>query len=286
MKIRSGHVKTSTNIKPKKNITLIVVLGIVIIGIAAGIFYAASSILKTQTYWVLNQNVTAKTQITPSMLEAQKTANGTAPKNAIGISQVQQGTLYAKYPLYKGDVLSKSNAGADTDSIAGIPDSWVVTSFQVKGSDAVDGLIKRGSYFDLVGVGNSSESSNDTSTTYEFVDLLALDVTTIGDSSSSSSDTTYSIKVGLPPAKAAKLQAGLAKFKSTKLFLAPADTKYKKRATVENSKGTNVFVVDSTAHDMKKGTDATLTPKKRDSKGRPVTTTTKDKAASSSSASK
>lgn len=80
MRIKNKEIKNSTIAKPKKNLSLILFLGIAIIMISAGICFGLSKLFATETYYVLSSDVPAKTQITKSLLTPQETAQGTAPQ--------------------------------------------------------------------------------------------------------------------------------------------------------------------------------------------------------------
>lgn len=198
-------------------IAIVVLLAFVFVGTLT----VLKSVYQTETYYVLNQDIPTRTQITMDMLTPVVTSAGTAPggspkmteaqrdkeRNEI-LSAVQAGTVYSQFPMVAGDVLSPSNAGGLTDISVGVPDTWVITNFSVGADDAVGGRIKRGYYFDMMVL-------TDQGTFYPFVNVLALDTTT--DLSNASSDNavntdeahqgqTTQYTVGMSPANAAKLQ--------------------------------------------------------------------------------
>lgn len=128
---------------------LTIIAAFVLMGLTYALF---SSISATETYYVLGSDIPAHSQITPDMLQAVKTRKGTAPR-AISIDDVQSGQVYAQYDLLAGDILTHSNTGGRASIYNGVSDSWSVTSFTVDASDAVDGNITRGDYFDILGMG-------------------------------------------------------------------------------------------------------------------------------------
>lgn len=150
MKIRNKEIKNSTLAKPKKNVSAILVLGVTAILIAGGIFFALSKMFETETYYTLNQNVPAKASISKDMLQPIEAAKGTAPLNSVSMAEIQNGSMYAKYPLNQGDVIASSNVGPIVSNYDGVPDQWVITSFKAKELNSANGAINKGDYFDLI----------------------------------------------------------------------------------------------------------------------------------------
>lgn len=193
-----------------KNNKLII---LAIIGAVAILFFSvlmlAQKIFQTETYYVLNQDVPTRTQIMPEMLEAIPTSEGTAPKAAIGIQEIQAGLTFTRYPVQAGEILTMSNTAGDrTELTTGIPDDWVVTNFNVSADNAVGGSITRGKYFDIMIV-------DELGAFYPFVNMLTLDTSISLNSASNSgaidseeakSGQTSQYFVGLTPENAAKLQ--------------------------------------------------------------------------------
>lgn len=230
------------------------------------------NVYQTETYYVLNQDVPTRTQLTPEMLQPVTTSQDTAPPNAKGISDIQSGYVYTKYPLAAGDIITDSNAGAYENISTGIPDTWVVTSFSVLADDAVGGRIRRGTYFDMMVVPQKGESY------YPFVNVLALDTTVSLNSASSSqaAETTEATQgqttqyvVGLPPAQAAELQSIVRSSGGggIKLLLSPRQNEYAP-PRLADYQGT--FAYDGNPKNAGAGTDYSFTPLQRDAFGRPV----------------
>ena len=264
MKVRKANIKIS-KVKPKKkNLTLIIALGLVIIAVTLTIFFGLSPLFKTQTYYVLRSDVGAKTQVTTGMLASQTTSAGTAPANAISIQDVQSHKLYTKYALEKGDVIARSNVGSLKNSTDGIPDSWVVTSFTSNSTDSVDGRIQRGSYFDIIGVDSNNQAR------YLFTDVLALDVSDTTSSSNGKSSGAYEYTVGMPAKDVALLHSALKKFGTIKLVMAPKSVSYGVRDTSGLGDVQSYNGSDPSNKDLFKGTDSTFAPVKRDKKGQPI----------------
>lgn len=255
MKIKKKEIKNSTIVKPKKNLSAILGLGLAIIVIAAGLFFAFSKMFATETYYTLNQNVAAKTKITTSMLTPQETAEGTAPKNALDPGVIQGGDYYAKYPINQGDVVTTSNAGTTGNDYDGIPEDWVVGSFVANANTAVDGNLRRGDYFDFIS-GKEYKAHN----------LLLLDVTSNstaedkeGKGSNSGASLVYTI--GLPADEAPELLSALNMLDGegqVQLVRSPMSVHYEKRTPATD-----------TAPDLIKGTDDKFTPIVRDGHGKP-----------------
>lgn len=271
MKIRNKEIKNSSVIKPKKNLTAILIIGIIVILIGTGLFFALSKMFETETYYVVATDVPAKTQLTPAMLIPQETAKDTAPKNAISLAEIQQGTLYTKYQLYQGDVISRSNSGEITNSYDGIPDDWVVTSFTVNSDLAADGSIRRGDYFDIIGIISPNQ---DIAGNYLVTDVLCLDVNSAAASSEDEGETrvtsaalTYT--VGMPQELAPAVLASLQTYETIRLVRSPLASRYEKR-DIEGLSDPVIINPGDEILDLYENTDPTLTPVVRDKEGRPV----------------
>lgn len=206
--------------------------------------------LKQETYYVLSHSMSARTQVTEGDLMAVTTSEGSAPANAIPLSDVQQGLVYTKYPLNQNDVLEYSNAGSLDSLNEGIPDNWVITSFNVDAEKAVSGILQRGDYFDMLILGdkqakeNDNNNANNTKATnidtndvagrYVFRNVMLLDTpisteqsggdSANGATAQSTSDTTDYV-VGMSPKNAAILHSVLSKW-DVRLVLSPKQTTY------------------------------------------------------------
>lgn len=214
------------------------IFAIVLVAVVVFFLFAslAQKLFQTETYYVLNQDVPTRTEVTTDMMKPVTTSEGTAPKNALGLDEVQTGNVYTEYPLKAGDILTMSNVGGMADISVGIPDTWVVTSFGVSADDAVGGRIKRGSYFDVM-------VSTQDGSFYPFVNVLALDTTVSLDSASSSNAAdsqeghagqTSQYVVGMSPANAAKLQMVVQKYgQNIRLVLSPRANEYQKPALAD-----------------------------------------------------
>lgn len=196
-------------------------IAVLLVVVFVGTLTLLKSVYQTETYYVLNQDIPTRTQITMDMLTPVVTSAGTAPGGSPDMTQsqrdqerntiltaVQSGIVYSQFPMVSGDVLSPSNAGGLSDISVGVPDTWVITNFSVGADNAVGGRIQRGYYFDMLVL-------TDNGAFYPFVNVLALDTTTdlSGASNSNAVNTeeahegqTTQYVVGMSPANAAKLQ--------------------------------------------------------------------------------
>ena len=75
----------------RKNLVLVGGAITAVIVLAAIIFFTLSTLFSTESYYVLNENVRAKQEITPEMVVARETAAGTAPVNAIDMEYIHFG---------------------------------------------------------------------------------------------------------------------------------------------------------------------------------------------------
>lgn len=192
------------------------------------------SLAKTSTYYVLLDDVPAKTMIFPDMLHPVVTSEDTEPMNAITLEEVEESIEYGpplitQIPLEAGDPIVYSVVSGYKDLSVYIPDSWVLTSFGVPADNAVGGRIRAGYYFDML-------VTIDDRTYYPFVNMLALDTTISMDdvSSSDAVDTgeayegqTSQYVIGMPPGDAARLQNLMVDYEDTvRLVLSPRENEY------------------------------------------------------------
>lgn len=261
----------------KSNGLILIVIGVVSLALFGVVFSVASKLFQTETYYVLNQDIPTRTQVTEDMLEPVVTSEGTAPEAAVGLADVQTGNVYTQYPLLTGDILTMSNVGGMEDISVGIPDTWVITNFSVGADDAVGGRIQRGAYFDIMVAGEDG-------TTYPFVNVLALD-TTVDLSNASSAEAadseeahegqTSQYVVGMSPDNAAKLQNIVKNHGSDiKLVLSPRQNEYEKPKIADydgkfayDRSDSPVWPGQSEAGEL---TDYTFTDVERDAFGRPL----------------
>lgn len=277
MKVKKTVVKNSNISKPKKNLTVILLVALGVISLSLGLFFAISRIFQTETYYVLNTDIPAKTQITPSMLIPQETSKGTGPKNAISMGDLQEGTLYSKYSLFSGDVIASSNAGTITNNYDGIPDDWTVISFTATADNAVDGKLTRGDYFDVIGV--NPEGSTTTGGRYLVTSVLCLDVNVSsggevqtaedGTVTTNNSGANLVYTVGIPRDLASSFLGSLPNYEEIHLARSPIKVHYEE---LSNEDLQDLSSIDGSTEvlDLFEGTDPTFAPVLRDSKYRPV----------------
>lgn len=256
--------------KPKKNLlaTIGIVAALAILILL--VFFGLRTALETESYYVLNTNVSARTRIEPEMLEEVVVSKNGSPKNAISLAQVEANPIYSKIPLEVGDTLTLSNTGLELDTSTGIPDDWVVTSINISADKAAGGQVARGDYFDLIGI-------TDTGAKYIAVNVLALDVNySESQSAGADGEVTFNEElqylIGAPAPAAASILDALDgdTFKTIRAVLSPRSILYKER-NLDNINGL-VFKssVDKDIIDLFDGTDRTFTTVLRDNNGRPV----------------
>ena len=243
-RLSSGKRNTTASAKDTKLLWIVIVLLALLV--AGGTFAILNSITKQDTYYVLNTNLPSRTQITPQDLSPVSTSQNSAPQNAIGLSEVQQGTVYTKYPLQAGDVISASNAGSLDTINEGIPDNWVVTSFEPADNDPIVENLQRGDYFDIMATNMKKEDqrpAGDNSSNlgqikvgqYVFRNVMVLDnpaTTTANDNNDSANgatsqtqNSTTAFVVGMSPQNAAMLTI-LTKNFDTKIVMSPRHNTY------------------------------------------------------------
>lgn len=280
MKDKKRKIKTKKiNYNPgrlgsRKNLILVSGAALFVIALSAVIFMTLSSLFSTETYYVLNTNVKAKQQITPEMVVARETAEGTGPIHALSMEEIQRGGVYSKYPLFAGDVVASSNAGSLSGIPLGIPDDWLVTSFTINSTDAVGGILGKGDYADLLGI-------NDDGAQYIFNNILILEVKFLNDEYDETLEgqtvvgETMHYTVGLPAESVAYLHDALNKYETVKLVKSPTEVNYKER-DLDKLKGPFKYDSNKGNIDVFEGTDPTFTEIERDKDGRPISQSVED----------
>lgn len=259
--------------------------------VAGGAGLAFSSIMKQSSYWVVNQDIPARTRITSSMLTEKKTTAGTQP-DAMTATYVDSNEVYAEYALAPGDILTGSNAGPLTKITAGIPDDYSVSSFTVSATNAAVGMAKRGDYIDIYMVDNSN---GEASAQLVLQHVLVLDAvssldevsarnagSTKGSSSSgntdSSSSSSSSSSSGSTSSVSTIYQVGLSRDDTAKLALLSTKNLFVALSPANGSSAevpspkSNIDL--GTPGDSGKGTDPTFSNGKSDSSS--SSSTTKD----------
>lgn len=229
-----------------------VLVFIVALAAAAGTLYILSSLTKQDTYYVLNTNMPSRTQITSADLQPVTTSQGSAPQNAIGLDVINQGSTYTKYPLQAGDVVSASNAGSLDTINEGIPDNWVVVSFNPGNADPVVENLQRGDYFDMMITNakkqdqKSNPDDSDMASVavgqYAFRNVMILDnpMSTTANANNDSANgataqtqnSTQMFLVGMSPKNAAMLTYITGNY-DTKLVMSPKQTSYADPSTLD-----------------------------------------------------
>jgi hypothetical protein len=297
----------SSSFKDTKMLWVLILIIATVIGF--GVFYIMNSVTKQDTYYVLNTNIPSRTQITPDYMYPVTTSKGSAPANALSITDVQSGNIYSKYPLNAGDVVATSNAGALDSINEGIPDNWVVTSFDPGDSDPVVENLQRGDYFDIM-VTNMKKSDTQSGTAtsdqngvlsnikvgqWLFRNVMVLDnptATTTSNSSDSSNGATSKTQnsttmflLGMSPRNSTILAMAQQQY-SLKLVISPRQNSYTNPTMLDNlykqfdfndviSKNQNGIIasncVDSATgeEEEKDCTDNTFSPQQRDKFGVP-----------------
>ena len=267
------NTRAGGGIRNNKLVFLAIAILMAIVFVGALTFL--SNVYQTEEYYVVNQEVPTRTQVTPEMLKKVVTTKGTAPAG-LTPADVQSGTVYTRYPLAAGDLLTLSNTGGLADIAVGIPDSWVITSFSVPADQASAGRITRGVYFDMLIV-------NENGSYYPFVNMLAIDtsVSVTGasnpgaiDSEEAKTGQTQIYYVGMTPGDAARLQTLMANPDGTvQLILSPRENDYQEpniEAYTGPENGIFTFEFDGTPQNVNQGTDPTFTDVERDEMGRPT----------------
>ena len=229
--------------KGKVSTPMLVAIGIVAVLLFLFLLTFLGQQNQTEPYYVVAQDIPAHSKITEDDIQKVEAKKGTAPKS-IPLSQIQQGSVYAQYDLLAGDVLSPSNTGGRSNLYDGVSDSWAVTSFTINSSDAVDGNIQRGDYFDILALGSktvngeaATEQSNAAITSnqggsYLYYNVLCLYTTahktskTAKDGTTTTTGESTEYFVAMPPKDIAMLQSAMTGL-TVKLVMSPRENTYK-----------------------------------------------------------
>lgn len=149
------------------------------IAAAAIIFSIMSIATAKESYWVLNQDVPARTPITVDLLTEVTTSAGTTPPSALSFGEISNEETYSLYSLKSGDVLTSSNTGPLLPLTEGLPSDFVVASFTANPSMAAGGNVQRGDYIDIIALINDTEVTGTASTgaSYVLQRVLVIDAT-------------------------------------------------------------------------------------------------------------
>ena len=141
----------------------------------------------TTTYYVVNSEVPARTQITEADLTPIVTSQGGEPPTALDISEVQSGDVYSLFTLQPGDILTASNAGSLSPLTDGLPTNFVIASFTASPNMSAGGNVKRGDYIDIsyIGEGEGGQSAK-----LLLQRVLVIDATTDLEGAAAPDDTT------------------------------------------------------------------------------------------------
>lgn len=242
--------------------------------VGAGVFMILKSVTQTETYYILNTDVSSRIEVTPDMLDPIQISKGSDADNVFNqttltVSDIQSGGWFSKHPLSAGDMLTTSSVGPYEDIASGVPDEWVVTSFSVSARNALGGRITPGTYFDIM-------IATQDYATYPFVNVLALDATSSTDNPGLvETEAAYSGEiseyvVAMSPEDAAKLHNIMAKYGSeVKLLLSPRQNGYE-APQISEYDGMFTYEAGERPKNLGEDTDYTFTPKERDLLGRPI----------------
>lgn len=155
-------------------------------------FSLISVVTATESYYVLTEDVPARTQITAEILGEVTVARGATPPNALSLSELVNNEVFTLIELQAGDILTSSNTGDLVSLYAGLPDDFVIASFIAQPSAAAGGNIRRGDYIDILALINDptiTESSS-VGATYALQRVLVIDATVDLDSYDGASEET------------------------------------------------------------------------------------------------
>lgn len=172
--------------------------------VAVLVFVLMSDVTKTETYYVLNSDVPARTVITSDLLVEVTVAAGAVPSNSLHRSEILGGAnpMYALYPLKARDVLTASNIGELLPLTQGLPEDFVVASFQASPNVSAAGNIKRGDYIDIIVISSNDPAAGEDGVvaTYVLQHVLVveakIDLNTVRNNASSDSSNSTPVTTG------------------------------------------------------------------------------------------
>lgn len=231
------------------------------------------SLISTTTYYVLNRDVPARTQITPDMLEERKVSEGGQPPTALGLENFAESEVYTKFSLTAGDILSSSNAGSLIPLGAGLPKNFSIASFTASPNNAAGGNVTRGDYVDIYYIEPEQGGSKLIFQRVLIVDATS-DISSGGDETVATTEDTATApyRVGIPTL----YTVGLSQEDVAKLALASQGTLY---VTISSADAVEKGVGDTTlgfsigdmladaVGDSGAGTDNTFDPNRETTSG-------------------
>lgn len=155
-------------------------------------FSLISVVTATESYYVLTDDVPARTQITSDLLGEVTVSRGGTPPNALNLSELVNNEVFTLIQLEAGDILTSSNTGDLVSLFAGLPENFVVASFIAEPSSAAGGNVRRGDYIDILSLINDPTITESSSigATYALQRVLVIDATVDLDSFDSAPDET------------------------------------------------------------------------------------------------
>lgn len=256
----------------QKNISVIIILGILILIITAGLIFTFSKLFETEDYYVAAEQIPINSKITKEKLVAVSVPKGSAPPTALTADKINENT-FAQYTLEKSEVVTSGNTGNKSDRHAGIPDDWVITTITIPIQDAANGVIVPGDYFDIIKI-------HDGYAEYLALDALALDVATVNGVQTEQKDDTVKTKesgeglvytLGLPPKLAAEVLHQVSTEGAVKFVRSPLSVKYDPMARDINELNKELKFDVADLEDLRGDTDFSRTPIHRTAKGEPIT---------------
>lgn len=112
-------------------------------------------------YYVVNQDVAARTVITQDIVDTISAPADSVPPTALDEADIASGELYTKIALKAGTALTTSVVNDNLASLSSeVPEGYVISSLLVKPEDAVGGRIKRGDYVDIAAMNGDDSSAS------------------------------------------------------------------------------------------------------------------------------
>jgi Flp pilus assembly protein CpaB len=160
-----------------------------------GTLFILSSAAERVNYYVVADNVAARTQITPDMVKTVSAPADAVPANSLSAEEVTSGDFFSKVELSAGTPLTDSVVTDGLNPLSNeLPDGYVMASLIVSPEDAAGGRISRGDLVDIAAVDGDSGVAK-----IVLHQVYVLDVAVAPDTVADSANTTTDGTAGQQP---------------------------------------------------------------------------------------
>lgn len=123
-----------------------------------GVLAIVGSAAEQGTYYVINTDVPAGTQLSDAVVDARTANLDGVPATALSIADLKEQPLFTAIPLRAGDVITSSVVTTGARIVDGIPADYVAASLEVDPANAAAGKIRTGDLVDIAAVSEAGEA--------------------------------------------------------------------------------------------------------------------------------